>query len=105
LFKCATTRVLDENSNETVTIEHIRQAREQVLQACETNLDAVEFSIKNPAIRKVMETLMTGAVDFDLSEREGFRLCVGLGLVTIEDGAFVVANPIYSEILAASDDA
>jgi hypothetical protein len=47
-----------------------------------------------------METLMTGAVDFALPESEGFRLCMDLGLVSIENGAPIVANPIYREILA-----
>jgi hypothetical protein len=100
LFKRATMRVLDENSYETVTIDHIRQAREQMILARETHLDALAFRIKNPTIRKVMETLITGAVDFDLPESEGFRLCMDLGLVSIENGDPIVANPIYREILA-----
>ncbi|MDR1865174.1 MAG: AAA family ATPase, partial [Bacteroidales bacterium] len=41
LFKRATMRILDEDSTETVTIEHIRQAREQMIQARETHLDAL----------------------------------------------------------------
>jgi hypothetical protein len=100
LFKRATMRVLDENSSETVTIDHIRQAREQMILARETHLDALAFRMENPTIRKVMETLMTGAVDFDLPKSEGFRLCMDLGLVSIEGGAPIVANPIYREILA-----
>jgi hypothetical protein len=100
LFGRATMRVLDENSRETIGIEHIREAREQMILARETHLDALAFRIKNPTIRKVMETLMTGEVDFDLPESEGFRLCMDLGLVSIEHGAAVVANPLYREILA-----
>jgi hypothetical protein len=100
LFMRATMRILDENSCETVTIDHIRQAREQMILARETHLDALAFRMKNPTIRKVMETLMTGSVDFALPESEGFRLCMDLGLVSIEGGAPTVANPIYREILA-----
>jgi hypothetical protein len=100
LFQRATMRVLDENSSETVSIEHIRQAREQMILARETHLDALAFRMENPTRRKVMETLMTGAVDIDLPESEGFRLCMDLGLVSIENGAPIVANPIYREILA-----
>ncbi|MDR3172453.1 MAG: PD-(D/E)XK nuclease domain-containing protein, partial [Treponema sp.] len=47
-----------------------------------------------------METLLTGNVDMRLSKREGFRLCLDLGLVAIEDGEPMVANPIYREVLA-----
>jgi hypothetical protein len=100
LFMRATMRVLDEQSRETVTLEHIMQAREQMILARETHLDALAFRIKHPPIRKVMETLMTGDVDLDLPESEGFPLCMDLGLVSIENGTAVVANPIYREVLA-----
>jgi hypothetical protein len=100
LFARATMRVLDENSRETVSIDHIKQAREQMILARETHLDALAYRMENPTIRKVMETLMTGAVDFDLPRSEGFRQCMDLGLVAIEKGAATVANPIYREILA-----
>jgi hypothetical protein len=100
LFMHATMRILDENSRETVTIDHIRQAREQMILAWETHLDALAFRMEHHAIQKVMETLMAGTVDFDLPKSEGFRQCMDLGLVAIEKGAAVVANPIYREILA-----
>jgi hypothetical protein len=100
LFMRATMRILDENSNETVTIDHIRQAREQMILARETHLDALAFRMENPEVRKVMETLLTGNVDTRLSKSEGFRLCLDLGLIAIEDGESMVANPIYREVLA-----
>jgi hypothetical protein len=100
LFMRATMRILDEHSRETVTIEHIQEAREQMIQARETHLDALAYRMKNPAVQKVMETLLAGATDFDLFESEGFRLCLDLGLVAMENGAPTVANPIYREVLA-----
>jgi hypothetical protein len=100
LFMRATMRILDENSRETVTIEHIQEARAQMIQARETHLDALAYLMKNPAVQKVMETLLSGATDFDLFESEGFRLCLDLGLVAMENGAPTVANPIYREVLA-----
>jgi hypothetical protein len=47
-----------------------------------------------------METLMTGESDMTLTESEGFRLCLDLGLVLKEHGTPQVANPIYREVLA-----
>ncbi|MDR3342705.1 MAG: hypothetical protein LBT14_07960 [Treponema sp.] len=67
--------------------------------ARETHLDALAFHMKTPAMRKVMETLLTGATDFDLLESEGFCLCLDLGLVAVENGAPTMANPIYREVL------
>jgi hypothetical protein len=100
LFKRATMRILDEDSRETVTIDHILEAREQMIQARETHLDALAYRLEDPRIRKIMETLMTGEPDMNLASGEAFRLCLDLGLVAIIDGAPSVANPIYREVLA-----
>jgi hypothetical protein len=100
LFKRATMRILDEESTEAVTIEHIREAREQMILARETHLDALAYRMENPAVRKMMETFFSGGMDINLADSEGFRLCRDLGLVDIDDGSPIIANPIYREVLA-----
>jgi hypothetical protein len=100
LFKRATIRILDEDSIGTVTVEHIRKAREQMILARETHLDALAYRLEDPRIRQVMESLMTGEPDIRLAKGEPFRLCLDLGLVSIERGTPMVANPIYREVLA-----
>jgi hypothetical protein len=100
LFQRATMRILDENSWETVTLEHIMEAREQMIQARETHLDALAYRLEDPRIRKVMETLVTGDSDIGLATGDAFRLCLDLGLVAIIDGVPSVANPLYREVLA-----
>jgi hypothetical protein len=93
-------RILDVESNETVTIEHIREAREQMILARETHLDALAYRLEDPQIRSVMESLMTGEPDPLLAQGEPFRLCLDLGLVALERGTPQVANPIYREVIA-----
>ena len=100
LLMRATMRILDEESKETVTAEHIREARQQMIQARETHLDALAYRLENPYVRYVMQSLISGVPDPSLAESEGFRLCQDLGLVTIERGTPQVANPIYREVLA-----
>jgi hypothetical protein len=100
LFQRATMRILNEESTETVTIEHLREAREQMILARETHLDALAYRMEDPRIRAIMETFFAGTVDFRLVESEGFRLCQDLGLVTLERGTPQIANPIYREVLA-----
>ena len=100
LFKRATMRILDETSTETVTIEHMRQAREQMILARETHLDALSRRLDDPRVQYVMETLLTGKTDLRLAQSEGFRQCVDLGLVAGDQGTPVIANPIYREVLA-----
>ena len=100
LFMRATMRVLDEANAKTVTLAHVKEAREQMVLARETHLDALAYRMENPDVRKVMESLMTGVSDPLLAESEGFRLCLDLGLVAKERGAPSVANPMYREVLA-----
>jgi hypothetical protein len=100
LFKRATMRVLDEDSRDTVTFEHIQKAREQMILARETHLESLSVRLEDPRVRVVMETLITGTPDPTLSEGDAFRLCIDLGLVTIEHGTPMVANPIYREVIA-----
>ncbi|MCL2139220.1 MAG: PD-(D/E)XK nuclease domain-containing protein [Treponema sp.] len=100
LFKRATMRVLNEDSFETVRLEHIMEAREQIILARETHLDSLAYRLDNPEIRKIIETLITGKTDPKLSESDAFRLCLDLGLVSREKGTISVANPIYREVLA-----
>jgi hypothetical protein len=58
------------------------------------------YRLENPEVRRLMEMLMSGEPDISLADSEGFRLCLDLGLVTIERGTPQVANPIYREVLA-----
>ncbi|GHV82031.1 hypothetical protein AGMMS49991_05890 [Spirochaetia bacterium] len=100
LFQRATMRILRSDDYSTVTLEHIKTAREQMILARETHLDSLAVRIREPAIRFVMETMLTGNFDPEIAESEAFRLCMDLGLVRLEKGTPAIANPIYKEVLA-----
>lgn len=100
LFARATMRILDENSKETVTIEHIRTAREQMILARETHLDALAVRLKEGKIYQIIGSLMTGEADPFLTQSDDFRYCLDLGLVSMKEGMPTVSNPIYRETLA-----
>jgi hypothetical protein len=100
LFQRATMRILDEDSRETVTLDHIQKAREQMILARETHLDSLAYRLEDPGIRKLMETLFTGAFDPAITESDAWRVCIDLGLVRLADGTPSVANPIYRETIA-----
>jgi hypothetical protein len=93
-------RILDAESTKTVTIDHVRKAREQMIPDRETHLDALAYHLENPQIHSVMETLITGEPDPLIAQSEAFCLCLDLGLVAIEKGSPGVANPIYREVIA-----
>ena len=99
LFERATLRILDEESTETVTIEHVRDAREQMVLARETHLDALAYRLKDNRVRRVIEGLMAGSNNLDMYDDEAVRLCIDLGLVT-KEGGLRISNPIYREVIA-----
>ena len=101
LFKRATLHILGEQSTETVTVEHVEQAREQMIEARETHLDALGERLKDPRIRRVVEPVITGEFNPDLGRSNpDVMLAMDLGLVrwTSETG-LTISNPIYTEIL------
>jgi hypothetical protein len=101
LFQRATMRILDEDSRETVALEHIMEAREQMIQARETHLDALEARLRDPEIRRVVESIIIGAVDPAINRANpDVQLAMDLGLISwATETGFVIANPIYADIL------
>jgi hypothetical protein len=100
LFMRATMRILDRDSSETVTLAHIIEARQQMVLARETHLDALAYRLKEPGVRSITEPILTGALDPEMAERDAFKLCLDLGLVALDDGTPIIANPIYREVIA-----
>jgi hypothetical protein len=99
-FQRATMRVLEEDCYDTVTLAYVQEARQQMVLARETHLDALAARLEIPEVRKVMEALITGEPDPGLLESDEYRICSDLGLVTLEDGSPCISNPIYREIIA-----
>lgn len=100
LFMRATLRILDEESTETVALEHIRQAREQMIMASETHLDALVYRLEDPRICSIIESLISGESNPSLANSKAFRLCMDFGLITTERGTPQIANPIYKGVIA-----
>ncbi|GHT28672.1 hypothetical protein FACS18942_09280 [Planctomycetales bacterium] len=100
LFQRATMRVLDYENYQTVNVEHLRQAREQMILARETHIESLAFRLTDPNIRYVIEKLLTGEYASNLLNSDTFRQCLDLGLVSVNDSEIGVANPIYREVLA-----
>ena len=100
LFARATMRILEQESTETVTLAHVEEARQQMVLARETHLDALAYRLKEPGVRGIVEPILTGESDPGLADSDAFRLCMDLGLVALERGTPVIANPIYREVIA-----
>jgi len=99
-FQRATRRVLNENNFETVELHHVQKALEQIILARETHLDALEYRLYDPEVRRVVSTLINGDHDLEFINTDGYHLALDLGLIARVDGEITVANPIYREVLA-----
>ena len=100
LFMRATLRILDMGSTETVTLAHVEETCQQMIMARETHLDALSYRLEEPGVRDIIQTILIGESDPNLALKDAFRLCLDLGLVAIERGTPVIANPIYREVIA-----
>jgi len=101
LLQRATMRVLEEDSTETVTLDHILTAREQMIQARETHLDALSVRLRDPKIKRVIETILVGNNDPEIGRTHpNVELAIDLGLIKWDTATgFTISNPIYEEIL------
>jgi hypothetical protein len=107
LFSRATMRILEQDSPETVTIGHIREARRQMIQARETHLDALGERLRDQRIRRVIQTIITGETNLAMSwASPDVELAMDLGLVRWDtQTGFTISNPIYEEIMTRYLDA
>jgi hypothetical protein len=100
LFKRATLRILDDESTDTVTLEHVRQAREQMIEARETHLDTLGERLRDPRVKSVIQTIITGSSNPLGRTDPEVELTIDLGLVNWNaEIGFTIANPVYEEIL------
>jgi hypothetical protein len=100
LFKRATLRILDDESSETVTLELVKQARGQMIEARETHLDSLGARLRDPRVKFVIQTIITGSSDPLGRTNPNVELTLDLGLVKWSSGTgFTIANPVYEEIL------
>jgi len=98
LQKCAW-EIVPEETRTTVTVEHIRQAKELLIGERAVHLDSLAERLRDPKVRRIVETILVGKNDPMMAEGNDFVLCLDLGLVAIIDGVPQIANPIYREII------
>ncbi len=96
--KCAW-ELVPEETKETVTADHIMQAKELLIRERAVHLDSLAERLRDPRVRRIVETILVGKNDPMMADGNDFVLCLDLGLVSIIDGVPQIANPIYREII------
>ena len=91
-------KILHNDFSLPIALEHVQQAREQLIQRRDTHLDSLVDKLREPAVRKVVGAIINGNIpDFDVFNDE-VNYCADLGLVT-RTNPIRFANPIYQEII------
>ncbi len=81
----------------SITVTHIEQAKEILIQRRQTHLDQLTDKLQLPRVQHVIEPILTGGAldDVPSDDRE---FVIDLGLVRrAASGGLVIANPIYRE--------
>ncbi len=99
LAKKCVWKLVPEETKAPVTVDHIRQAKELLIQERAVHLDSLMERLKDPRVRRVVQPILTGISDVTLGRNDrDVELCLDLGLITFEKG-FRIANPIYQEVI------
>jgi len=85
---------------EPVGVEQIEAARELLIQERAVHLDSLAERLRDPRVKRIVQSIMVGESDPALTVGDDFRLALDLGLVTMEGGNPAISNPIYRETIA-----
>ncbi len=84
---------------EPVTLAHIEQAKEILIQRRETHLDSLAERLREERVRRVIEPIILGQQLFEAPDDDR-RFVLDLGLVRkVNGGNLTIANPIYQEVI------
>ncbi len=83
----------------TITVEHINQAKEILIARKDTHLDSLADRLTETRIKAIMEPMLAGNTLGNTPDDDRQYL-VDLGLLRREpNGGLVIANPIYREVI------
>jgi hypothetical protein len=99
----ALAREITENMNvpppEPITATHVDQAKERLILARATHLDALVARLHEPRVHRILEPLLAGTLAGGDSYDDDFAYVRDLGLIAPEPPTRP-ANPIYREVMA-----
>jgi hypothetical protein len=82
-----------------ITAGHVDAAKETIILERRTHIDSLVARLREERVRRIIAPMLTGgSTDADVLD-DDFAYVVGLGLVRWRDGQWVVANPIYQEVI------
>jgi hypothetical protein len=92
--------LLDRDFSVSVTADLVDQAAENLLRRRDTHLDSLYERLKEERVRRIVEPVIIGAESTLDRAADDCLYVLDLGILRMEQGALLPANPIYAEIIA-----
>ncbi|WP_437621919.1 AAA family ATPase [Sorangium sp. So ce1151] len=88
-----------EDRGVAVTAAHVDAAKETILLERRSHIDSLVARLREPRVRRILEPMLTGdRFPADLLD-DDVSYVLGLGLIRVHGGEYVIANPIYREVI------
>jgi hypothetical protein len=82
-----------------ITAEHIDAARETLIRERRTHIDSLVARLREPRVRAILDPMLAGDRTAGDVLDDDFAYVLGLGLIREQRTGFVIANPIYREVI------
>jgi hypothetical protein len=84
---------------QAITQAILEQAKENIIKRRETHLDVLVDRLQEPRVRKIIDAIITGVETSEDFPLDDIQYVFDLGLVARRNNNYVIANPIYQEVL------
>jgi hypothetical protein len=82
-----------------VTAAHVDAAKETIILERRSHVDSLVARLRETRVRRILAPMLTGGITEGDVLDDDFAYVVGLGLVRLAAGQWVIANPIYQEVI------
>jgi len=82
-----------------ITAAHIDAAKETIILERRTHIDSLLARLREDRVRRVLDPMLAGVTVPGGSLDDDLGYVAGLGLLRLERGGWIVANPIYREVI------
>jgi len=82
-----------------ITAAHIEAAKETIILERRTHIDSLLARLREERVRRVLDPMIAGGTTADDVLDDDFAYVAGLGLIRKAGARWIVANPIYREVV------
>jgi hypothetical protein len=82
-----------------ITAAHVDAAKETIILERRTHIDSLIHRLRDPRVRKILDPMLAGdRLPRDVLE-DDVAYVLGLGIIRVVGGEYVIANPVYREVI------